>query len=667
MGFLGADTEALRGQARATRQCGRTLLERTSTLSSIVLPVQWTGPDADELRRRWSAVERRLRDAAETLDERAQELAEHADEQDRASSADGDGRSVRNRLGLPELPSMPTLVHDIAGPVSDLLGVVRQLAGGVVPSLPGSGNSLLAGLSPGGSGLGGRGLGDLSALSAALGDPSILDLVNGPKHTGPPAARYSGDYDNPEDEFDVTPGEGGKETTKTLSLGGRSVETTTDADGNISTKVGITKDLVDAKAGGGPVSVELDAKITTSGETKDNGDGTVTYTMSAELTAEAKAALKAKGGPVSVSAESSEGLGGSTTYSVTVPEGTPVEQALTINPFDPTSIPAGATVTFDAAASRTSSDSVGLGTSGIDLVTITGTDTTEKGYSTSVGRNADGTLQVTTGPTDKMVESGQVQLGLDKANVHLGSETTKTDTVFEKATFTDDPAGHAAYKDALMRHRFPDDAGDGVVSTYTERHQSEVKDSKEGWELGSASSESTQNMTRHDSITRTYPDGHEESAEQWLPMGDQSTNAVVKSSASDRPSTYSIQLDNSIDTGAYVQDSAYERHYGVTPGERAGIMLTEQEADQIRDNIAGKGAVPTDWGTGETLSKIMNDNHDSDAGIDDLASGYNRNPDGSVDATKTAPGTPYSPASQAVRDGKVVDTAAPSVRPGLQP
>ncbi len=218
-----------------------------------------------------------------------------------------------------------------------------------------------------------------------------------------------------------------------------------------------------------------------------------------------------------------------------------------------------------------------------------------------------------------------------------------------------------------MRHSFPDDAGDGVVSTCTERHQSEVKDSKAGWELGSASSESTQNMTRHDSITRTYPDGHEEKAEQWLPMGDQSTNAVITSSATGRPSTYAVELDNSIDTGAYEPNSAYERHYGVTPGERAGIMLTEQEADQIRNNVAGGAGVPTNATTGEALSTIMNDNRTSDAGVDDLAAGYNRNPDGSVDATKLAPGERYSPASQAVRDGKIVDTAPPSSCPGLQP
>lgn len=160
--------------------------------------------------------------------------------------------------------------------------------------------------------------------------------------------------------------------------------------------------------------------------------------------------------------------------------------------------------------------------------------------------------------------------------------------------------------------------------------------------------------TRHDTITRTYPDGHQESAEQWLPMGDPSTNSVVKSSASDRPSTFTIQLDSSSKTGG-LNTSEYQKEYGIVPGERAGILLTEKEAYTIRDNIAGDGAVPEGKSTGETLATIMTDNRDSNAGVDDLRAGYNQNPNSSVDATKPAPGTPYDPETQAARDGKVVD------------
>ena len=78
----------------------------------------------------------------------------------------------------------------------------------------------------------------------------------------------------------MKPGEGGRETSRTLDVGGKSVEYTTDADGTHSTKVTFSKPLLDATVGGGPASVDLEAEISTSGERKDNGDGTVTYTMS---------------------------------------------------------------------------------------------------------------------------------------------------------------------------------------------------------------------------------------------------------------------------------------------------------------------------------------------------------------------------------------------------
>jgi hypothetical protein len=619
------------------------------------MSVAWVGPDAEELRRRWLEVDGRLRGAAEDLAARGAELVDHAEQQDAASAGDGSGTALTDLWGQLGLGDPADLFDDAASRFSDWIGRARDLADAVSPGGPGTGrNPFLAALAPGDG--------------APSGLTPFLDAVRGQEDPGPTADRYSGDYDNPEDEFDVTPGEGGKETTRTVDVGGKSVEVSTDADGNRSTKIEISKTLVDAQAGGGPASVALEAEVSTSGEKKDNGDGTVTYTMSAELTAEAKAELNAKGGPVSLSAESSEGVGTSTEYAVTVPEGTPMDQVLGINPFDPSSIPAGTSVTFESSANRSSSDAVGAGVHGIDLVTVSGEHTSQDGHSTSVGRNGDDTLTVTTGPTDTMVGTGKVQLGPDGLNVFLGTRETGTSATFETATFTDDAAGHAAYQDALLRGRFPGDAGDGVVSTYAEHQESHVKDSVEGWKVGGASSESSQNWTRHDVITRTYPDGHQESAEQWLPMGDQSTNSVVKSSASDRPSTFAIQLDNSPESGAHVTNSDYEKEYGVAPGDRAGILLTEQEAYRIRDNVAGQGAVPENGSTGEILSTLMNDDRDSDAGVDDLKSGYNQNPGegNGVDGTKPAPGTPYSPASQAVRDGKVVDTDPPSTRPGLQ-
>lgn len=644
MNFHGADTEDLRNRARSFETCGRTMLETTATLNLTVMSVTWAGPDAEDLRQRWSELERRIRDVADRTTALGGELTEHAEEQDSASAADGGGgdSSFWDLFGMPDLPA---LFDSTASRLSDWIGIARDLAGAVAPGGPAGSNPLQAALAPG---TGGR-----SGPSSSLFD-RLEDIFG--EGAEPTIDTYHGDYDNPADEFDVKPGEGGRETSRTLDIGGKSVEYTTDTDGTHSTKVTFSKPLLDATVGGGPASVDLEAEISTSGERKDNGDGTVTYTMSSELTAEARAELKGKAGPVSLSANSSEGVGASTEYSVTVAEGTPMDQVLGINPFDPSSIPAGATVTFESSESRSSGDGAGAGVLGIDLVTVNGEHTSEEGHSTSVGRNPDSTLTVTTGPTDKMVGTGKVQLGPDGLNVFIGRRETDTDATFETATFTDDASGRTAYQEALVSGRFPDDAGQGVVSTYAEYQESHVIDDIEGWNAGGAGSESSSNSTRHDVITRTYADGHKETAEQWLPMGDQSTNSVVKSGSSDRPSTYALQLDTSGETGAHAGTSAYEKEYGVTPGERSGILLSEDEARTVRDNLAGDGAVPSDRGTGETLSILMNDNRGSEWALHDLKSGYHENPDGNgSDLSKPAPGTPYDPATQVVRDGKVVD------------
>lgn len=294
MNLYGADTAALREQATTFNACGKTMLERTSTLASTVMSVAWAGPDAEALRQRWTEVEQQIRSAAEGLAARSQDLAEHAEEQDSASETDGGagGSSIWDLFGMPGLPG---LFNNAASRLSDWIGTAKDLAGAVAPGGPAGGIPFLAALA-----------------SSSGADPDSMpfhDFLQKLQKPEPAIDRYSGDYDNPEGEFDVTSGEGGKETTRSLDIGGKSVEYTTDADGNHSTKVEFTKTLIDAKAGGGPASVSLEAEISTSGEKNDNGDGTVTYTMTSELTGEARAELKAKGGPVSLSAESSEGAG----------------------------------------------------------------------------------------------------------------------------------------------------------------------------------------------------------------------------------------------------------------------------------------------------------------------------------------------------------------------
>lgn len=131
-GFYGGDTEQMRGQSSTCTGGAQRLAELISALSSTVEGVQWVGPDAESFRARWrSEAEGRAREAGETLRRLAQELEDHADEQDRASAGDGGGLLdiIADILPAPfpgppmplPIPGLP-LGPDVTGPLRDALG-----------------------------------------------------------------------------------------------------------------------------------------------------------------------------------------------------------------------------------------------------------------------------------------------------------------------------------------------------------------------------------------------------------------------------------------------------------------------------------------------------------------------------------------------------------------
>ncbi|MGQ4819374.1 hypothetical protein ACQ1ZK_20010, partial [Enterococcus faecium] len=85
-------------------------------------------------------------------------------------------------------------------------------------------------------------------------------------------------------------GEGGSKTSVKLEGDNGTVELSEDSDGNKTGKIEVTEPLAGGKGStkGGELSYDLDLK--SSGEYKENGDGTVTYTVTSELSEEAKAA-----------------------------------------------------------------------------------------------------------------------------------------------------------------------------------------------------------------------------------------------------------------------------------------------------------------------------------------------------------------------------------------
>jgi hypothetical protein len=165
-GFWGADVEAVRAHATACGRAAGRVEGLLGACAALVDGVEWTGPDADRFRERWSAEVRPLLERAiSDLRADGEELDGHAEEQDGASGeapvgpaaplGPGPALPLGPTLPLPPIPALPA-VPDPAmparplGPGIGILGtgsplheLIRcdfgrdgELVPGILPELP---------------------------------------------------------------------------------------------------------------------------------------------------------------------------------------------------------------------------------------------------------------------------------------------------------------------------------------------------------------------------------------------------------------------------------------------------------------------------------------------------------------------------------------------------
>lgn len=118
MAFLGADTDALRGQADAVRTGAQRLAELHTTLTMQVMSVPWEGPDADAFRDDFgSRVGDLIQRATEDMDTRGEQLDQQADDQDRVSAEDNQGflQNLGDLLTDPVMAVVNTVKSAISG------------------------------------------------------------------------------------------------------------------------------------------------------------------------------------------------------------------------------------------------------------------------------------------------------------------------------------------------------------------------------------------------------------------------------------------------------------------------------------------------------------------------------------------------------------------------
>ncbi|MGP5259779.1 hypothetical protein ACTXMW_06665 [Brachybacterium paraconglomeratum] len=91
-GFWGADAEALRTMGMVCARRAELLDELEGRLSAVIDTVEWVGEDAERFRADWSgSVRPGLQDRGLELRQQARRLAQHAEEQEAASSPDSFG------------------------------------------------------------------------------------------------------------------------------------------------------------------------------------------------------------------------------------------------------------------------------------------------------------------------------------------------------------------------------------------------------------------------------------------------------------------------------------------------------------------------------------------------------------------------------------------------
>ncbi|UQN30932.1 WXG100 family type VII secretion target [Brachybacterium kimchii] len=89
--FWGANTELLRDFASTVSDRAGDLGRIRADIGGTVATAAWEGPDAESFRSDWVRTSSTMGQVEEKLRARSEELIRHADEQDRASSPDGDG------------------------------------------------------------------------------------------------------------------------------------------------------------------------------------------------------------------------------------------------------------------------------------------------------------------------------------------------------------------------------------------------------------------------------------------------------------------------------------------------------------------------------------------------------------------------------------------------
>jgi hypothetical protein len=234
-----------------------------------------------------------------------------------------------------------------------------------------------------------------------------------------------------------------------------------------------------------------------------NKDGNTEFTVEVQFTNSVQAEANSRTSRGVVEGEASVGAGTRARYKVTLPgENQNPEAAARVNPFDPTTIPVGATVTLDGQNFAQGSLAGSFRHIGFE------TNVTEAaGVSYSVTRVDENNVQVTMGPNEAVEAFNGVGLRSEIATAMLGRQDNLGGSTVRTAQFDlSNPDGQAAYSHFVatgeVAHQTPGVSDVATIERVDYSSQTRLK-----LELGPLGADLAGAQNTGAFVRTTYPDG----------------------------------------------------------------------------------------------------------------------------------------------------------------
>ncbi|PBS12067.1 hypothetical protein CMZ82_11500 [Lysobacteraceae bacterium NML93-0792] len=267
--------------------------------------------------------------------------------------------------------------------------------------------------------------------------------------------------------------------------------------GSITASGGVSFNESVKSAGGYGVSFGGGANASISGGV-NTADGVTTYKASSDVSVFLKGGASTPQAGLELGR--TEGIRAS--YQVAMPADAGVAP-LSVNPFEPHSMPVGTTVTMNGADYTTNEFKATFR----NIATQTKV-TDETGVSTVIARTGEDTVRVTAGPTEAVKAYNGVGVDFGVGNIMLGRNDSLSGATLRTAEFDlSTPAGQAGYNDFLATGTLPEANGDGIANVATVERLDYSSQSNLGAKLGPVNLSLDGARNTGAMVVTTYPDG----------------------------------------------------------------------------------------------------------------------------------------------------------------